>query len=186
MSVTTRDSRDGPTRQKMLGIYLNDHLAGATTGTELARRMVQEHQGSAYAGTLGKLSAEISQDRQALLRLVADLDLPIRRYKLYGAWLGEKITRVKPNGRLLRRSGLTLLVELETLRTGVQGKASLWRSLLSASARDSRLDADWLEQLLDRAEQQIQALDVLHARAAEALLSPATPSDAVAGKRAPT
>jgi len=28
-----------PSRQTMLGIYLNDHLAGATAGVELARRL---------------------------------------------------------------------------------------------------------------------------------------------------
>ncbi|MFI9172544.1 hypothetical protein [Streptomyces lincolnensis] len=177
MSATARSSHDDPARQKRLGIYLNDHLAGATTGTELARRMEREHRGSPYADALEGLAAEIAQDRRALLRLLGDLDIPVRRYKVYGAWLGEKAGRVKPNGRLLRRSGLTLLIELEALRLGVQGKASLWHALLSASAQDSRLDADRLEQLLQRADRQIKTLDSLHARAVMAVLLPSTPSD---------
>ncbi|MDQ0765979.1 hypothetical protein QF027_008614 [Streptomyces canus] len=174
MNRTARNSHDGATRQKRLVIYLNDHLAGATAGVELARRMAQEHRGSAYGETLESLRKEISQDRQALVRLLADLDVPVRHYKTYGAWLGEKAARMKPNGRLLRRSGLALLVELEAMRLGAQGKASLWRGLLAASAQDSRLDADRLEELLRRAGQQIRTMDALHARIATALLFPMT------------
>ncbi|MET7733164.1 hypothetical protein ABZT02_17595 [Streptomyces sp. NPDC005402] len=173
MNTTARTTLDGPTRQKRLAIYLNDHLAGATAGVELARRMTREHRDSPYGETLEGLRKEISQDRQALVRLLADLDVPVRRYKTYGAWLGERAARMKPNGRLLRRSGLALLVEIEALRLGAQGKASLWRGLLAASAQDSRLDADRLEELLRGAVRQIKTLDSLHARAATALLFPA-------------
>ncbi|MFI1720684.1 hypothetical protein [Streptomyces sp. NPDC020489] len=173
MSEQGRDPRDGQSRQRKLGIYLNDHLAGATAGAALAERMAQEHRSSAYRADLENLAAEIARDRRALLRLLADLDVPARRYKQYGAWLVEKVGRLKPNGRLLRRSGLSLLLEVETLRLGVQAKASLWHTLLSASAQDSRLDADRLEQLLARAEQQIKTLDALHARALSPLLSAA-------------
>ncbi|MFF7933761.1 hypothetical protein [Streptomyces sp. NPDC007940] len=172
MNTTARAPLDGPTRQKRLVIYLNDHLAGATAGVELARRTAEEHRGSAYGEALEGLRKEISQDRLALVRLLADLDIPVRRYKWYGAWLGEKAARMKPNGRVLRRSGLALLIEIEALRLGAQGKASLWRGLLAASAQDSRLDADRLEELLRRAEHQINSLDSLHARAATELLFP--------------
>lgn len=170
------DSTARTTRQKRLVVYLNDHLAGATAGVELAHRMAREHRGSAYGGALEKLWAEIAEDRRSLLRLLADLGVPVRRYKVYGAWLGEKAGRVKPNGRLLRRSGLALLVELEALRMGAQGKASLWRGLLAAAAQDARLDADRLERLLQRAEQQIKTLDSLHAGAATAVLFPTSPT----------
>ncbi|MCX4885550.1 hypothetical protein [Streptomyces sp. NBC_00847] len=178
---------EGPGWQRTLGVYLNDHLAGATGGTELVHRMVQEHGDSAYGPELRSLATEISQDRQALLRLMADLNVPTRRYKVYGAWLGEKLARVKPNGRLVRRSGLTVLIELETIRTGAGGKSMLWRTLLSASAEDPRLDSARLEELLRRAERQIKALDSLHARAASALFSPAasprsTPAHVAGGK----
>ncbi|MFF0014263.1 hypothetical protein [Streptomyces sp. NPDC005374] len=177
MNMTARASRGGPTRQQRLGIYLNDHLAGATAGVELARRMAHEHRDAPYGETLADLSQEISQDRQALLRVLADLGVPVRRYKAYGAWLGEKAGRVKPNGRLLRRSGLAVVIELEALRLGAQGKAALWRGLLAASAQDSRLDADRLEELLRRAGRQIRTLDPLHARAATTLLFPTAPPE---------
>jgi hypothetical protein len=187
MNVTARGSRDGTARERILGIYLNDHLAGATAGAELARRMAKEHGDSAYGDDLENLAKEVSQDRQALLRVMANLDVPVKRYKAYGAWMGEKIGRVKPNGRLLRRSGLTVLVELEAMRLGAQGKALLWRALLSAAAHDPRLDSDWLEQLLQKAGRQIKTLDSLHAKSTSALLSSTAPSpptsEAVPGKR---
>ncbi|MFC8342910.1 hypothetical protein [Streptomyces sp. NPDC057280] len=165
MNVPTRKSADAPARDRMLGIYLNDHLAGAASGTALARRMAREHHASAYGNDLDKLATEIAQDRRALAALLGDLGVPVRRYKQGLARLAERIARVKPNGRLLRRSGLAVLVELEALRLGVQGKASLWRALLPVSALEPRLDADRLEQLLRRAEQQIRTLDSLHAKA---------------------
>ncbi|MFJ8105850.1 hypothetical protein [Streptomyces sp. NPDC096132] len=171
MSVTERGTGDTPTPEKALDVYLNDHLAGATAGTELVRRMAREHRATEYGANLVRLAAEITQDRRSLLRLLADLEMPVKHYKVYGAWLGEKVARVKPNGRLLRRSGLTVLVELEAMRLGVQGKALLWRALLSASAQDPRLDPDRLRQLLQRAEQQIRTLDELHLRAATTLRS---------------
>ncbi len=152
--------------------------------------MVHEHGDSPHGDELRTLAAEISQDRQALLRLLADLGVSVKRYKLYGAWLGEKAGRVKPNGRLLRRSGLSLLVELEALRLATQGKALLWRALLAAAPQDARLDAARLENLLRRAGRQIETLDSLHDRAARALLSPTAPLEAASatatGKEATT
>ena len=55
------------TRQELLGVYLNDHLAGAMAGTELARRMARAAQpGTATATALRRLAAEIDEDRSAL------------------------------------------------------------------------------------------------------------------------
>ncbi|MGV9453158.1 hypothetical protein [Streptomyces sp. NPDC003635] len=182
MSATATSSGGAPAPSRMLAIYLNDHLAGATGGVELARRMVQEHGESEHGRELRGLAAAITQDRSALLRLMADLDVPTRRYKVYGAWLGEKIGRVKPNGRLLRRSGLTLLVELEAMRLGVQGKILLWRTLHHAARSDPRLEPAQLQLLLQRAEEQATTLDALHAEAAAMLLPPTdSPEHVTAG-----
>jgi hypothetical protein len=52
--------RTGP---DLLGVYLNDHLAGATAGVELSRRMTASAEPkSAAAGTLKKVAAEIAAD----------------------------------------------------------------------------------------------------------------------------
>ncbi|GAB7035771.1 hypothetical protein AB0G35_15330 [Streptomyces sp. NPDC021749] len=156
---------------RMVAVYLNDHLAGATAGVELARRMAREYQDSDCGGELKDLAAEISLDRQALLRLMASLDVPARRYKIYGAWAGEKVGRLKPNGRVIRRSGLSMIVELEGMRLGVEGKALLWRTLLGWAPREPRLDTRRLQELLNGARQQTETLDALHTRAVQNFLT---------------
>jgi hypothetical protein len=69
----------------MLGIYLNDHLAGATAGTELAHRMARSHGDGEDSGTLRRLAAEIAQDRAALLDIMGALGIKVRRYKVGAA-----------------------------------------------------------------------------------------------------
>jgi hypothetical protein len=86
---TTRDA--GRSEASMLGIYLNDHLAGATAGTELAHRMARSHGGGQDSGTLRRLAAEVGQDRAALLDIMAVLGVKVRRYKVGAAWLGTVV-----------------------------------------------------------------------------------------------
>ena len=119
---TARDS--GQTEASMLGIYLNDHLAGATAGTELAHRTARSHRDGKNGGTLRRLAAEIAQDRAALLDIMTALGIKVRRCKVSAAWVGEKAGRLKFNGRLLTRSPLSNLEEPEMLRLGVEGKAA--------------------------------------------------------------
>ena len=88
----TRDV--GRSEAGILGIYLNDHLAGATAGTELAHRMARSHGDEEDSGTLRRLAAEIGQDRTALLDITAGLGIKVRRYKVGAAWIGEKAGRL--------------------------------------------------------------------------------------------
>jgi hypothetical protein len=150
----------------LLGIYLNDHLAGATSGMELARRMAGSAEpGSESAAVLKKLSAEITADRSALVALMNALGIRIRGYKVFGAWAGEKAGRVaKLNGHLLTRSPLSDLEETEILRIGVTGKAAGWRTLRTLADADSRLDAARLDELLARASRQEDELEALRVR----------------------
>jgi hypothetical protein len=60
----------------MVGIYLNDHLAGATAGTELAHRMARSHKDREEGSDLRGLAAEIGRDRAALLDMMASLGVP--------------------------------------------------------------------------------------------------------------
>ncbi len=83
-----KDTRQ--TGHSLLGIYLNDHLAGATAGTELARRMAASPQLAAAGGVLQRLADELAEDRAALLKMMAALGIPVRGYKVYAAWIGEK------------------------------------------------------------------------------------------------
>ena len=158
----------------LLGIYLNDHLAGATAGTELARRVAASAKHEVDGDVLRGLAAEIAQDRVSLLEFMARLDVPVRAYKVYAAWIGEKAGRLKFNGYLLTRSPLSRLEELEIMRLGVEGKAAGWRTLRSLARTDHRLEPARLDELLARAGHQAEVLEGLRVRAADQLISPQT------------
>jgi hypothetical protein len=156
-------ARQGPS---LLGIYLNDHLAGATAGTELARRMAASGHLPDPPGALPRLASEIAEDRDALLEMMAALRIPVRAYKVRAAWVGEKAGRFKPNGRLRARSPLSNLEELEMLRLGAEGKAAGWRTLRVLADQDSRLAAGRLDDLIARARRQADLLEDLRVGAA--------------------
>jgi hypothetical protein len=101
---------------------------------------------------------------------MAVLGLPVRHYKLSAAWAAEKAARLKLNGRLLSRSPLSSLEELEMLRLGVEGKAAGWRTLRALADTDSRLDRDRLGELMARARQQADLLEELRVRTAAHLI----------------
>src|SRR5919206_583165 len=117
---------------KYLDVYLNDHLAGATTGVELAKRAASSNAGTEYGDVLSEIEHEIAEDRAALVRLMERFDIKQDRIKTTGAYIAEKVGRLKPNAHLTSYSPLSRVVELEFLGLGVTGKLSLWRGLLAA------------------------------------------------------
>ncbi|MEU2355934.1 hypothetical protein [Streptomyces misionensis] len=155
---------------RLLGIYLNDHLAGATAGTLRAGHLARTSRGSALGRAVGPVAMEIAQDRAALLGIMRDLGVPVRRYKVCAGWAGERLGRLKGNGRLIRRSPLTTVLELEALRLGVEGKAAGWQTLRRLSAVDQRLDPARLDTLLERARRQQNTLEEWRIREAETVL----------------
>jgi hypothetical protein len=152
--------------QKLLRIYLQDHLAGATGGLELARRARGANEGTEYGPPLAKLADDIDADRRSLESLMDDLGFGADRAKNIGFWVAEKAGRLKLNGQLTGYSPLSRMIELEGLITGVNGKRSLWLSLIEVSDEVPELDPDRLHRLRERAEQQLEILHGLRARAA--------------------
>jgi hypothetical protein len=167
-----QDATGGRYSPDLLGIYLNDHLAGATAGTELARRMATALRDEPYGEPVSRLAREIALDRAALVEIMKTLGLPVRAYKTSLAWAGEKAARLKLNGRLRRRSPLSTLEEIEMLRLGVEGKAAGWRTLRVLAHTDTRLHTGPLDELMARARQQADELEELRVQAAARLLRP--------------
>jgi hypothetical protein len=158
------------TGAELLGIYLNDHLAGATGGAELARRVAAARRGEEAGDALLRFAADVAADRAALLDMMAALGVPVRAYKVYAGWIGEKAGRLKLNGRLVGRSPLSSLEELEMMRLGVEGKAAGWRTLQIVADTEPRLDRARLVELIARAESQLDLLERLRVRAARAIV----------------
>lgn len=153
--------------EPLLALYLNDHLAGSYAGAALARRIAREHAGGPAAPDLWRLAREIAEDRDELVGLMRSLGVRPRWHRRLLGAAAEKAGRLKLNGRLVRRSPLSDLLEAEAMRSGVQGKLALWRAL-RAVATDDLLDSR-LQRLENRAERQADLLDARHAEAAEVL-----------------
>jgi hypothetical protein len=151
----------------MMAVYLNDHLAGSTFAVELARRAAGEYEGTELGEFLARLATEIDEDRTALRRVMADAGASPDPTKQTLAWVAEKIGRLKLNGRLLGRSPLSALVELETLELGVHGKLLLWELL--REQRPPGSTAVDLDDLIGRARRQIDEIEA-HRRDAGAAL----------------
>jgi hypothetical protein len=147
---------------KYLAIYLNDHFAGASFGTSLAHRIGSRD--DPYGPPVAEIAQEIAEDRQALSELMDELGVGRDPIKAVLAWVGEKAERLKLNGELLRTSPLSRMEELELLSLGVEGKASMWRALITAL--DGELDSVAIERLLARAESQRKRLELLRLQAA--------------------
>jgi hypothetical protein len=152
--------------EKYLRIYLQDHLAGATTGLELARRTRGANERTEYGPPLARIADEIEADRRQLESIVDDLGFSGDRLKNAAAWALEKAGRLKLNGELTSYSPLSRVVELEGLLTGITGKWGLWSALLEVAPSEPRLDADLLTRLRDRAEEQRATVEQLREKAA--------------------
>lgn len=152
---------------KLLAIYLNDHLAGATAGTAVAQRAAASNRdGDAYYPALRTLAEEIREDRASLLGIMSALKVGADPVKQGLAWVAEKAGRLKLNGRLLSYSPLSRLEEFEFLALGVTGKLALWHSLELLAAQEPRLRSEPLTELIARAEHQLKEIEGYRRRAA--------------------
>lgn len=155
-------------QETALRIYLNDHLAGATGGVELARRAATAEQASPLGPPLRSLAEGIAEDRDALHELMDRLGVGVQSYKVYAGWLAEKVGRLKLNGSLVSRTPLAAVLETEGLRLGIKGKAVMWQVLRGLADTDDRLHVAELDRLLARASDQVDVVERLQAQAAAA------------------
>jgi hypothetical protein len=155
-----------PLPDRLLEIYLADHLAAATAGVELARRAARSNATSPFGEFLLRLAAEIEDDRRTLRGIVVALRFRESKAKDAAAWLGEKVARMKLNGRIRGYSPLSRLLELEALSVGVTGKLALWQSLLAVPGIGERLPGFDLERLAERARRQRAEIEEHRLRAA--------------------
>ncbi|MFN8216091.1 MAG: hypothetical protein U0R71_05790 [Solirubrobacterales bacterium] len=148
-----------------LAIMLNDHLAGATAGVELARRTSASNRDEPEFGPpLEELQGEIEADRATLEQVMAAAGAGRDQLKLAAGWVAEKLGRLKPNGQLRGYSPLSRVVELEGLVLGITGKLRLW-SLL-AEREDQALRGFDFAALAERATEQRRTAERLQSAAA--------------------
>jgi hypothetical protein len=144
---------------KLLNVYLNDHYLGANGGVALARRVAKNHKDSPFAVELNQLADDIDGDREQLVSLMKQLDVPAQQWRVPAGTAAEKIGRLKLNGYVLSRSPLSSVLEIEALLTGVQAKRSGWQTLRHLAETERRLDAAELDDLIKRSEAQVELLE---------------------------
>jgi hypothetical protein len=153
-------------RPELLGIYLNDHLAGAAGGVETARRTRGANEGTEFGAPLARICDEIESDRESLQTVMKELGIGQSRWKPAIGWLGEKVGRLKLNGQLRGYSPLSRLLELEVLLMGITGKMRLWTLLDELVGEESKTD---FKALAAGAEDQRARVADLQLRAARLL-----------------
>ncbi|GAA1514051.1 hypothetical protein [Nocardioides humi] len=142
--------------------YLQHHWVGSTAGVSLFQRVARSHGDPAAATVVGELGEEVAGERETLRGLMTAVGVRPSRVGALAARAGEVAGRLKPNGRVLSRSPLTDVLELEALRDAVYGKRGGWEVLRSVADDDPRLDAALLDDLLARSDRQLERLQGLH------------------------
>jgi hypothetical protein len=159
----------GDESDRLLAIYLNDHLAGATLGVGLARRLRSSNRDDAEMGEpLARICAEIEADRRTLLELMDRLEIGRDPVKPVLAWVAERLGRLKLNGQLRGYSPLSRVLELEVLSSGIGGKMQLWNALEQRYGEN--LDGFDFHALAARADDQGRQIEDLHLAAAKRAL----------------
>ena len=152
-----------------LRIYLQNHEAAARAGIDLCRRAAHNQRAQAHGPLLEDLCVAIVDDRQRLLMIMKSVR--VAPNPLLGAVLqvGERVGRLKPNGRVLRRAPLSDLIEIEALIDAVSAKRAGWYALAAASLRVPVTSQ--VTELITRADDQLDRLRSIHAAVAARVLS---------------
>jgi hypothetical protein len=135
-----------------LSLYLRDHLAGSEAARAMLQRAAEGEDGPFYAG----LDREIAEDQDALKTLIDHLGSSESLIKKAGAWLSEKMTRLKLDDL---KDPLDRFEFLEVLLLGVRGKQALWEALqkgLDPALLPPGLD---FPELIERAQDQLERID---------------------------
>lgn len=157
-------------REESLGVYLTDHMAGSVSASDLAKRGAENNPGQLGEFFAG-LAREIELDRQTLETVMTAVGAQANPLKQAGAVAAERLSRFKIDHRVTGSPELSLLLELELLYLGIQGKNVLWRTLRVLAGQDARLSGFDFVMLAGRAEAQLASVEEQRVRAAAAALS---------------
>ncbi len=142
---------------KRLSVYLNDHLAVATAGAELAKRSLSSNEGTGLEPLLRRLDDDLEADLRLLREVMGALGVGEDPLKRGLAWLGEKLGRLKLNDSLTGYSPLSRVVELEGLMVVVGLLRNTWASLDEVLGEDPRVPDT--AQARERAERNLRDLE---------------------------
>ena len=166
----------GDNPREALTRYLQEHYAASAGGLSLFERCAASQTEPHVRSALADLTAEVAEDRAALLAILTTLGVQPSPAKARLVALGERVGRLKTNGTLLRRSRLSDLLELEALGSALQVTKLGWLCLRELSEADRRLNPYQLDLLVRRAQTQQERVESLRLQTARDVL--ATPGGA--------
>jgi hypothetical protein len=135
-----------------LDTYLNDHIAGATAGTNLAKMAAEEHQTDEHGPFFSEIYSEIQADFETLQQLASALGVDQSATKAALAEVGSKM--MGPKFTAGDDDELNAFVTLETLSIGVEGKVCMWKALKTVEGAYPEFKEFDIDDLLARAEGQ--------------------------------
>jgi hypothetical protein len=144
---------------KAMHVYLNDHLAGAMLGSDLAEQIRDQNENTPLGELMRSLAPQIEEDRQTLIGLMQRMDSSKNPVKQAGAWVTEKASRAKFGGLTSGEPQLGTFMAVESLALGVLGKLSLWRALAQVAEQHPALASVDLNELIKRAQTQYDRLE---------------------------
>ena len=142
--------------------YLQHHWTVCTAGVALFRRVGRSFSDTTVAEEVRALGTEAAADRESLAAVMRSVGVSPSAFGATAARTAELLGRLKPNGRIVRRSPLTDVIELEMLRVAVTSKRAAFEVLRVAADDDARLDPYALDRLVERADESLRTLERLH------------------------
>ena len=140
-----------------LDTYLNDHMAGATAGTNLAKMAAEEHQTDEHGPFFSEIYAEIEADKDTLQQVIDALGVDESASKTALAEVGSKL--MGPKFTAGDDDQLNAFVTLETLSIGVEGKVCMWKALKTVESEYAAFEQFNIDELLARATSQREKIE---------------------------
>jgi hypothetical protein len=156
---------------KLLHIYINDHIAGSIVCRELAKRCLSNNRGTPLGNWLEDLLIQLDEDRASLESVLEAVGGVRSRVKPVLGWMAEKVGRFKLNGRVRGYSDLSRLEELEGLCVWIEAKRAMWVALNHLQNDEARIDGFDFGPLIQRATEQREGLEDFRIDAAGRALS---------------
>ncbi|HJS93759.1 MAG TPA: DUF1990 family protein [Solirubrobacteraceae bacterium] len=148
--TATTENLDG----RLLAVYLRDHHALLVALRELAQRMGTADRPDEQRAIAENIRRAADDDRACVEGFLDQLDSAPSRARHIAVWTGEKIGRLKLNGRVLRPSPLSAVTEFEGCRLLLESDRAMWTGLASLrlGPTDAAERASRAERLLAAAE----------------------------------
>lgn len=151
---------------RLLGIYMTDHLALGVFARELARRARRASEEPELRAALDRVAEDgIGQDIALYRQMMRRLGHSPRSPKIALAVAAERVGRAKLNGRLKRRSPLSSFEELDFLVMAIENKIVLWENLRDLAGLRERLPDIDFDRLVERARAQRGEIEPFRAAA---------------------